>query len=490
MDAARFRASDALACAEQVATGETTPARLLELACEEVRAGNPDLGAVVHLFATLAGDQIDAGRVDGPFRGVPLLVKDASLHIAGTPLTSGSRLFEGQVCSGDDTLTERLKAAGLVPFGRTTTPELSLSFTSEPAAFGPARNPWAPSRSAGGSSGGAAAAVAAGIVPIAHATDGAGSIRVPAAHCGVFGFKPSRIRNPLGPRIAEGNGGMATPHAITRSVRDSAALLDATSGGDIGDPYAVEAPKRSFREEASIDPRPLRIGLWDGRNLAVDIDGECRSALLNAADLCASLGHMVEEADPDHDDQRLRKAWRYIASVGAADATREALLRRSRDLVEPINLEWIDEGLRCPATDYLAAMNKLHAAGRALGRFFTRFDILLSPVTSTVAPPLGTLSGAGHSIDGFFSRFWDHAPFTAVFNASGCPAMSVPLYWIAPMPDAPSGLPVGVQFGAARGDDGLLFALAGQLERARPWLARRPPYPFPTSNGGSHGDRI
>lgn len=490
MDASGYHAFDATACADRVKAGETDAAELLGLAMAAVEQTNPGLGAVVHAFPDLAEAQIREGVPPGPFAGVPLLVKDAGLSIHGTPLTAGSRLFENRICTGDDTLALRLKAAGFVPFGRTKTPEFSLSFTSEPEAFGSVCNPWAFSRSAGGSSGGSAAAVAAGLVPVAHATDGAGSIRVPAAHCGVFGFKPSRMRNPMGPTIAEGNAGMGTPHAITRSVRDSAALLDATCGPDIGDPYAVETSTRRFAREVVVDPPALRIGLWRGISIC-SLDPHCAAALADAADLCAGLGHHVEDAAPDIDHERLRSAWRLIAGVGTAQATASALADdedTALRLVEPVNREWIEEGRRQTATAYLAAVNDIHAVGRAMGTFFQNYDILLSPVTSAIAPPIGELAGRGLGLDAFFDRFWGHAPFTPPFNASGGPAMSVPLHWTPPLPNAPLGLPVGVQFGAARGRDALLFSLAGQLERARPWADRRPPVFAATEN--RHGNRI
>jgi len=472
MDGADYRAQDAIGLAALIEAGEVTPRALLERALAEVSFRDGVVGSVVHKFPELAEACIADGLPAGPFRGVPLVLKDAGLSMMGTPLTSGSRLFDGAICQTDDTLARRLKAAGFVPFGRTKTPEFSLSFTTEPEAFGPTRNPWAPGRSAGGSSGGAAAAVASGIVPVAHASDGAGSIRVPAAHCGVFGFKPTRIRNPLGPRVAEGNAGMATAHAITRSVRDSAALLDATSGPDIGDPYAVEAPQNPFLQSLEADPRPLVIG-WITRGVDA-VDSHCQAAVADAAELCADLGHRVEEAEWPFASERLGRAWRAIAGVGLAVMVGAHGDRLTRDLVEPVDLEWIEEGRRCLGVDYLAAVNDLHMAARALGQFFTRFDVMLSPVTAAVAPLLGKLAGRGRSLDRFFADFWAHAPFTAIFNASGCPAMSVPLYWTPALPDALRGLPVGVQFGAAYGSDSLLFALAGQLERARPWSGRRP----------------
>ncbi len=250
-----------MALAALVKGGHVSRLEPLESAVAAIAHCEPALGSLVHRFPELGASLAAGMPADAAFLGVPIVLKDAGLAFDGTMLSAGSRLLADGICETDDTLALRLKTAGFLPIARSKAPEFSLSFTTEPEAFGPTRNPWAPGRSAGGSSGGAAAAVAAGLVPIAHASDGAGSIRVPAAHCGVFGLKPSRIRNPLGPRVAEGNAGMGTPHAITRTVRDSAALLDATAGPDIGDPYAAPPPRRSYLTETERDPAPLRIGL-------------------------------------------------------------------------------------------------------------------------------------------------------------------------------------------------------------------------------------
>lgn len=471
---------DATGLAALVRDRAVTPQELLESATEIIARREPAVGALAHRFPELGENLAAKGESEGgPFWGVPIVIKDAGLSVAETPLSAGSRLFDRIICDADDTLATRLKAAGFLLIARSKAPEFSLSFTTEPEAFGPVHNPWALDRSAGGSSGGAAAAVAAGLTPLAHASDGAGSIRVPAAHCGLFGFKPSRIRNPLGPRVAEGNAGMGTPHAITRTVRDSAGLLDAISGPDAGDPYAVPAPKRRFFIEAQEDPPPLRIGLVTQPSVAAEISPECREAVLGAAKLCADLGHHIEEAEIGYDGEALKQAWRVVAGVGVAAFTAGRIAdlgaQRTRELVEPVNFDWIEEGRHRPATEYLAAVRCLHGTSRSLARFFGHYDILLSPVTAEVAPRLGELAGDGYSLDAFYDRFWAHAPFTAVFNSSGSPAMTVPLHWTEPRSGAPLGLPVGVQFGAAFGADGLLFALAGQLERARPWAARRPP---------------
>lgn len=451
-----YEALDGTAMAALVRGGAVAPDHFVKQAQARIAALNPALNAVVHAIAPEYPD-----RPDGPFAGVPLLLKDTGVSVRGAPLTSGSRLYGDVLGVADSTLARRLRRAGFVFIGRSNTPELALSFTTEGTFHGPARNPWDRTRSPGGSSGGAAVAVAAGMVPIAQASDGAGSIRVPAAHCGVFGFKPSRLRNPQGPALAEGIAGMATLHGITRSVRDSAALLDATHGPDIGDPWACPPPQGRFADAVGRAPGRLRIGMETGG------DADCRAAVQAAADLCRSLGHEVVVARPDYEQQALAQAWFTVAAVSCARAMRaHARAQGIADplaLLEPVTAEWLLRGEAMSGGDYLGAVQVLHASSRSMGRFFQDFDIYLSPTTAEVAPPLGVLAGTGMAVDRFFARFWAHAPLTAVFNASGCPAMSLPLHRTA------AGLPVGVQFGAAFGAEERLFALAGQIEAAAPW---------------------
>jgi amidase len=466
---ASLQALDATELAALVARREVSASELLENAIGQLDRLNPSLNVLAQTFYDRARAQIAAGLPAGPFAGVPFLVKDSVIELAGTPVSGVHGWFGGAVSETSSTLAERHAAAGLITLGKTTIPELSLSFTSEPARHGAARNPWDPARSPGGSSGGSAAAVAAGIVPMAHGTDGAGSIRVPAAHCGVVGFKPSRIRTPLGPAIAEGLGGMSYAHALTRSVRDSAALLDATAGPAAGDPYAVPPPERPFAHELRADPPPLRIALTTASPLGTAVDPEIVAAVEETGALCAELGHHVAHAAPGYDIVALAAAWRLIAGVTALGAVTRATRLTGKDAlaqVEPLNAAWLAEAGAASASAYAAAIVTVHAIGRRLGAFFEQWDVLVSPVTSAVAPPLGAL--AATDVDTFNRKFWEHAPFTCAFNASGGPAMSLPLARNA------AGLPIGVHFGAAFGRDGTLFALAGQLERARPWPVTAP----------------
>jgi len=453
----------ALEMAAAIRKGSVAPDHFVTRAQARIAALNPALNAVIRDIPP----ELPA-TMDGPFAGVPLLLKDTGVALRGVALTSGSRLFDGQTDIADSTMGARLRQAGFVFLGRTNTPELALSFTAEGRYHGIARNPWDLSRSTGGSSGGAAAAVAAGMVPLSQASDGAGSIRVPAAHCGVFGFKPSRLRNPSGPGVAEGIAGMATLNAISRDVRDSAAFLDATHGPDQGDPWGSPPGEGGFLAAVDRAPGRLRIGM------EVTGDAACRAAVEAAAALCRALGHEVVLARPDYDNAALKAAWFTIAAVATARSVRGFAARNDiadpLALLEPVNAEWVLRGDAISGTAYLDAVSVLHQTSRSMGRFFAAHDIYMSPTTAEIAPPLGWLSGEGMGVDAFMDRFWAHAPLTAVFNASGCPAMSVPLYRTA------TGLPVGVQFGAAFGAEALLFSLAGQLERAAPWAGFRPEF--------------
>ena len=371
------------------------------------------------------------------------------------------------------TMTARLKRAGLVICAKTNTPEFGLTTTTAPVLFGPTRNPWNLDFSPGGSSGGSAAAVAAGMVPMAHATDGGGSIRVPASCCGLFGLKPTRARTPYGPDLGEGWSGASIGHAITRSVRDSAALLDATSGPDVGDPYWAPPPARPFLQEVGAPPGRLRIALCTTSFNGSPVDRDCIAAARDAAKLCQSLGHTVEEARPEIDGSELSTAQRFITN----SSIRALLDGRARDLGRPWTAEDV-EGITYASAkgadavsgaDYARSLQAVHRAGRQVGRFFENYDLLLSPTMACVPLPLGQPDMMATDVKAFSRSLKRTIGFTGLFNASGNPAMSVPLCWNA------AGLPVGVQFAGRFGDEATLFRLAAQLEEARPWAGRRPP---------------
>jgi Asp-tRNA(Asn)/Glu-tRNA(Gln) amidotransferase A subunit family amidase len=471
--AEQFERYDGLGLAELIQTKEATPEEVLAATLERIDARNPATNAVVTRMDDHARAAIRAGLPDGPFKGVPYLLKDLGALYTGVVTSYGSRLFTSNVADHDSEIVTRMKRAGLVIVGKSNTPELGIAPSTEPRLFGPTRNPWSLGHSAGGSSGGAAAAVAAGMLPMAHATDGGGSIRIPASACGLFGLKPTRARNPMGPDAGEGWSGASIGHAVTWSVRDSAALLDATSGPDIGDPYWAPPPARPFLEEVGRDPGRLRIALTTTPWLAGPVDPECVEAARGAAKLCASLGHHIEEARPQIDEAAWSQASRTIvvASLTFTLETRAAALGRplSQDDVERITWERVQEARAFSATDYARAIHTVHRTGRAVARFLEQYDILLTPTMAKPPHPLGVLSLSNPDSAAFTAARTASVGFTALFNSSGHPAMSVPLAM------SKSGLPLGVQFVARFGDEATLFRLASQLEAAQPWKDRRPP---------------
>jgi len=466
-----YRSHDALALADLVRRGEASPQELLELAIARAEAVNPKLTAITVEHYELAREAVRAGLPDGRFRGVPYLLKDLAISMRGTVTTEGSRFYRDVRHEIDSTLVERVRAAGLVIFGKTHSPEFGRSSSSESLLHGQTHNPWDLARSAGGSSGGSAAAVAAGIVPVAHATDGGGSIRIPASACGLFGLKPTRGRVPMGPARYEGWGGLSSAHCVSRSVRDSAALLDATQGPDVGDAYAAPPRARPYLEEIEQAPDGLRIALMTKPTIPVPVAPDCVAAAERAAKLCESLGHVVEPAAPELDVEPLWNAFGMLSMVGVSSkvAWREAELGREvgPDDLEPLNLETVAGGRRVSAIEHSRARQTLHAASRTLGRFLQRYDLILSPTMALVPPPLGALSLA-QPFEDFVGPATASSAFTSLFNMTGQPAMSVPLHWTE------AGLPVGVMFAARFGDEATLFRLARQLERAQPWFDRVP----------------
>jgi len=470
---AEYRAHDALGLAALVHSGEADPLELLDIAIARTRAVNPLIDAVVAEHFELARQTIAAGLPGGPFRGVPYLLKDLGVAMAGTVTTQGSRFFSaGPPATEDDTLVQRLKATGLVIFGKTLSPEFGSSPSSEGLLFGATRNPWNPELSAGGSSGGSAAAVAAGIVPAAHASDGGGSIRIPASACGLFGLKPTRGRVPLGPAVYETRNGLAAQHAVTRSVRDSAALLDAEAGAAAGDPYGAPTQERPYLEEVRRDPGRLRIALLRQPPQPVPVDSGCRAALEDTARLCEQLGHRVEEAVLPLDVEALAQASGMASAMVVAEkvADREAQLGRpvQPDELEQVNRELLAASRQVSGLAYGQSRRVLHQGSRAMAEFMARFDLILSPTMALLPPAIGVLR-LDQSLADFSPPAVRASVYTSIYNATGQPAMSVPLYWTA------AGVPVGTMFAARFGDEATLFRLAGQLEQARPWFHRVPP---------------
>lgn len=463
---------DALGLAELVRKGEVGAGELLDEAIARIEALNPTLNMVTVEFHDMARSAIAAGLPDGPFTGVPFPLKNLGAAMAGTPLTNGSRLYEGYVCDTDSTLVARYKAAGLVLFARTNSPELGLSYATEPLLHGPTRNPWNLDHIPGGSSGGAAAAVAARVVPAAHASDGGGSIRVPASCCGLFGLKPTRGRTPSGPTDSDGWAGMSIGHAVSVSVRDSAALLDAVTGPEAGDPYAAPAHSRPFLDEVGADPGRLRIAFSARPPADLPVHADCVAAMEGAAKLCAELGHQVEEDEPDYDRELIDPARvDIITAYARADIEERAaeLGVEPASLVEPASWALAAGADRVSGAAVVAALKTMRRVSRQIGRFFMDHDILITPQLAEPPLRIGVLDPACEDREAYFAAMFSFSAFPGLSNATGAPAMSVPLHWNA------DGLPIGVQFIGRFGDEATLLRLAAQLEQAQPWAGRRPP---------------
>ena len=463
---------DATAQAELVRARLASPAELLEAAIERIERLNPHLNAVVTPLFDQARATLGSVPLDGPFGGVPFLVKDLIATCAGVRQTEGSVLLSDSVAEADSELVSRYRRAGLVIVGKTNTPEFGGMPVTEGQLFGPARNPWNTDLNTGGSSGGSAAAVATGMAPMAHGNDGGGSLRNPASCCGVFGFKPSRGRMPLGPQHGELLCRVIVEHALTRSVRDSAALLDVSCGAMPGDPYALPRPRSPYVTEVGADPPPLRIAFTHRPVSDVEVNEECRLAVEDAARLCDELGHHVFEARPKVNGERLISAWFDLWALCNALMAREAEKRAGREAgpsdLEPLTLSYRRRGGSQSAFDQQHALRVLLEEAREIADFFDDVDVWLTPTLGQPALPNGAFSGTPDNPPDP-ARYMLFSPFTRIANITGQPAMSVPLYW----PDA--GVPIGTQAIARLGGEGVLFGLAGQLERARPWRDRWPP---------------
>lgn len=472
-NADEFAFLDATAQAELVRRREVQPTELLEAAIERVERVNPILNVVIRPLYDDARAAALGQLPDGPFRRVPFLLKDLLASYAGVPMSMGCAFARDFVPKRDSELVSRLRRAGLIIVAKTNTPELGLLPTTEPRLFGPSRNPWDTSRTPGGSSGGAAAAVAAGVVPMAHANDGGGSIRIPASCCGVFGLKPTRARNPLGPSVGDIANGLIVEHAVTRSVRDSAALLDATSGPDLGDPYWAPPPARPFLHEVGADPGRLRIAFTTTRLSGARVHDDCVKAVKESASLCADLGHYVEEASPSLDGKFLARAFTDLWSAETAYTVQGLALATKREptpeYFEPGTWALYQMGLRLTAPAYLLTVQALQKISRDVARFFVKYDVWLTPTLAEPPVPLGSFESPPDDPMAGMRRSGQFSPFTAICNITGQPAMSVPLYWSA------EGLPIGAHFIGRFGDEATLFRLAAQLESARPWGGRRPP---------------
>ena len=468
-----FGSLDALGLAELVRKKHVKPIDLVDAAIERIERLNPTLNAVVTPMYEQART-LALGKIpEGPFTGVPFLLKDLGAPYAGVRMTMASGAMRDFVPDHDSELVTRLKRAGLIILGKTNTPEFGILPTTEPRLFGPCHNPWELNRTTGGSSGGSSAAVAARLVPMAHANDGGGSIRIPASCCGLFGLKPTRARNPLGPDFGDIFSGLVIDHAVTRSVRDSAALLDATAGPDVGDPYWAPPPTRPFLQEAGTNPGKLRIAFTTTAGSEIKVHPDCVSAVHDAAKLLAELGHQVEETVPLLNRELVTQSFMVLWSAGCAWSIDGIGMVTGRAItaaqVEPLTWALYEMGRKQNASTYLLSLSLLQRVAREIGRFFLNYDVWLTPTLSEPPVPLGTFDSPPENPLQGLRRAEQFVPFTPICNATGQPAMSVPLYWNA------EGLPVGVHFIGRFGDEATLFRLAGQLESARPWAGRKPP---------------
>jgi amidase len=409
----------------------------------------------------------------GPLAGVPIAMKDCVGFVKGVNRSFGSRLAVGTKIEFDEEVVTRFKSAGLIPLGTTNVPELSSSVSTESVLHGPCRNPWNTDHSVGGSSGGAAAAVAYGAVPIAYGNDAAGSIRIPASCCGVFGLRPSRGRVPMGPEYGEIWFGLMVHHVITRSVRDSAIVLDLSEGIDPGAPYGAPDKERNYLEETARPPEQLRIAVSDGQQQGITIAPACSEALEDVAQLLIDLGHTVKRVSPNYSSAELLDNVTTLMSVSLAEEIPAMAASSGRiigpDTVESCHRALMERGRKVSAVDLSRILNYRTSLGRTLGRFFSEYDILLTPTLAEPPIELGVLDTDSDDVDAYLERMWRYCPFTPLANVCGIPSMSVPLSW------TDAGLPVGIMFTNRFADEATLFRLAAQLEKVRPWHDKHPP---------------
>lgn len=470
-----FSDYDGLGLAELVHNRDVTPAELAECAIERIERHNPKLNGVIYKAFDQARREAANELSDGPFKGVPFLLKDIAGDREGWPTTQGTRFMQGIPATQNATLVNRYLAAGLVPLGKTNVPEIGSMPVTESVAYGPARNPWDTDHTPGGSSGGSAAMVAAGCVPLAHANDGGGSIRIPAASCGLVGLKPTRGRNPKGPMLGDIMNGLVEEHVVSRTVRDSAAMLDCTAGPEPGDPYSAPPQAASYLKESQTEPGTLRVGYFT-TNLRTGkkVHPENADAAEDAAAKLEELGHHVEEVDLSFIDYPLfSQAFTAIWAASATALLDSLAMMTGRELrqqdFEPMTWGLYETGKTIHGGQYQQCMTLLQMTGRAIGGFFQTFDVLLSPTLGEPVAKVGQFHTNETDIEKAFEPLLDYLPFTPLFNATGNPSISLPLAW------NDAGLPIGVMFTADMGRDDTLLRLAGQLEKACPWADKRPP---------------
>jgi amidase len=485
---------DGLGLAELVRKKEISPEEICEEAISRIEKLNPRLNAVITRMFDRARKAVGEGLPEGPFTGVPFLLKDLIASYAGVPLTGGSKAYRSYIPREDSELVKRYKKAGLVIMGKTNCPEFGLLGITEPELHGPTRNPWNINHTPGGSSGGSAAAIASGMVPMASGGDGGGSIRIPSAYCALFGLKPTRGRNPTGPEHGAIWQGAVVEHVLSRSVRDSAAMLDATRGADTGAPYIIPPPERMYIEELDREPDSLKIAFNTLSPVGTEVHPECIKAVEETVRLLEDLGHNVEEEHPDLDGKALANSYltMYFGEIAADIEELKTILGRKAKQEDVEALTWTLGllGRTYSAGYFVQQLREWGKASRVMGSFHEKYDLYLTPTAAF--PPvkigelqpkpaervlmklvntlgLGKLVQASGMTDKIAIESLSKTPFTQLANFTGQPAMSVPLHWTA------EGLPCGVQFIGKFGDEATLIRLAAQLEKAKPWFEKRPP---------------
>ncbi len=463
---------DGLGLAELIAKRKISAPEALEAAILLAEKHNPRLNAIILPLYDQARARAKT-KLKGPFAGVPFLMKDILGAMVGVPTRQGSAYMPAFPAMRDSTLTTRFNKAGLVTFGKTNVPEYGLLPITESTLYGPARNPWNTDHTPGGSSGGSAAAVAAGIVPVAHANDGGGSIRIPASSCGLVGLKPTRARNPLGPDLGDVMSGLIAEGIVSRSVRDTAAMLDATHGGEPGDPYPAPPVPYAYTDEIKRKLKKLRIGYATTDLSGKKVHADCIAAVRSVAQTCEDMGHIVEESSPQIEMAMLSEAFMAVWAAGLAQILDTIAMltntKPSLKTIQGLTMGLYEAGKKITAGQYLNAITMLQSAGRSVAAWHKTYDVWLTPTLG--APPLkiGAVDTAERDVQKAFAPIIDYVPFTAIQNATGQPAISLPLHWTK------SGLPVGVQFVGRYGDEATLLRIAAQMEKARPWAAKHPP---------------
>lgn len=468
---AEYEAYDTIGLAQLVRSKDVTQAEVLEAAISRAEARNTNINAVVIELYDFARETITDSLPNGPLSGAPYLIKDLGAALAGIPTTGGSKFMRDVVPAEDSETVKRLKAAGLVIFGKTNTCEFGMSITCEPQFYGATKNPWDHTLTPGGSSGGAAAAVAARILPAAHGSDGFGSIRVPASCCGLVGMKPTRGRLSLAPSYGERIGGTTSEHALSRTVRDQAALLDAAAGPADGDPYFAPPPARPFLDEVGADPGKLRIAFTTGGNTGAVTDDSHASLLEETVGVLEGLGHIVEEADPPISNDESQEIFRTLMAANAAQIIRSHPTKGRRPLageVELVVAGTAERGEQIFGHDVFIAQARMHAMGRRMAAFHHHYDVLLTPGLGHLPPKLGWIDMMLEDVDEYWNRVAQFSPFTVWFNQTGQPAISLPVGTTA------GGFPLSVQAVGRFADEATLFRLSGQLESAMPWHDRKP----------------